>query len=248
MNHRTSASIRRQRRNVSRSLTWSLPLMTIVLAVLAISACKSGSVGRGGHGSESDAGRMARYQRSLNLHVAMIPKGRYGRHLHRPMRAKYITVHSTQTYQSHADADHFARALARGNLTATHNLLGYLTWHFSVDESQVYQHLPLNERGEHADYEGNGNKKSIGIEMCENSGNSRSATVDRTTRLIAALMKEYNIPLSNVVPHHHWEQIRPRTGKNLGHKSCPHFLMDNGRPGARWQGFLQKVAGERARL
>ena len=84
-----------------------------------------------------------------------------------------------------------------------------------------------------ADYEGNGNKKSVGIEMCENRGNSRTATVARTAKLCAALMKEYNIPLSRVVPHYHWERIRPRTGKNLGHKSCPHFLMDKGKPGAK---------------
>ena len=178
----------------------------------------------------------------------MIPKGKYGRHLYRPMRPTYITVHSTQTYVSNANAAHFARALANGNLTATHNLLGYLTWHFSVDQSSIYQHLPLNERGEHADYEG-GSKTSIGIEMCENRGNSRAATLDRTAKLIAVLMKEYRIPLSNVVPHQHWVQIRPRTGKNLGHKDCPNFLMDNGKPGAKWQAFLAQVrARERRKL
>ncbi len=210
--------------------------------LLGFVACQSGAgVGTGGSDLASHAGR-------LNLHVAMIPKGRHGRHIHRPMRSTHITVHSTQTYVPSADAAHFARALANGNLTATHNLLGYLTWHFTVDESSVYQHLPLNERGEHADYEGPGNRTSIGIEMCENRGNSRAATVERTAKLVAALMKEYRIPLSNVVPHQHWVQVRPRTGKNLGHKNCPHFLMDNGRPGAKWQGFLAQVERERRRL
>ena len=129
----------------------------------------------------------------------------------------------------------------KGYLTATNNLLGYLTWHFTVDQSYIYQSLPCNERGEHADYEGPGNRTSIGIEMCENRGNSRSATVERTAKLVAVLMVQYGIPLSRVVPHYHWERIQPKTGKNIGHKNCPHFLMDNGRPGKKWQDFLAKV-------
>ncbi|MEM8956037.1 MAG: N-acetylmuramoyl-L-alanine amidase, partial [Verrucomicrobiota bacterium] len=198
-------------------------------------------------------GAMAKYASTLNLRTElMIPKGQFGRKYHRPMKPIYITVHSTQSYAPNANARTHANALKNGYLEATHNLLGYLTWHFSVDEAFVYQSLPTNERGEHADYEGMGNKKSIGIEMCENRGNSRQATVDRTAKLVAVLMAEHGIPLNRVVPHYHWERIRPKTGRNLGHKSCPHFLMDNGKPGAKWQGFLvqvdreyRKVRGER---
>ena len=217
-----------------------IPAIIVLGVLLVIAACAGTSGGAGGG--------LSRYSEQLNLHVALIPKGKYGRRLHRPMRPTYITVHSTATYPSFADADHFARALSRGYLKASNNLLGYLTWHFTVDESSVYQHLPLNERGEHADYEGKGNKKSIGIEMCENRGNSRSRTIERTARLVAILMKQRNIPISRVVPHYHWERIQPRTGKNIGRKSCPHFLMDNGRPGAKWQAFLNKVQGYRNRL
>jgi N-acetylmuramoyl-L-alanine amidase len=211
--------------------------------VLAVGGCSStGGPGRGS-GGLGGRGSLARNAANLGIRVDLIPEGRYGRHLKRPMRPRFITVHATETYGSSANAATMARALRNGNLTATHNLLGYLTWHFSVDQGSVYQSLPLNERGEHADYEGQGNKESIGIEMCENRGNSITATVDRTAKLCAVLMAEYGIPLQNVVPHYHWEQIRPRTGKNLGHKSCPHFLMDNGKPGAKWQGFLRKVDG-----
>ena len=54
-------------------------------------------------------------------------------------------------------------------------------------------------------------------------------------------MKEYNIPLQKVVPHQHWRMIRYSDKKNLGHKNCPHFLLDHGKPGPKWQAFLQKV-------
>jgi N-acetylmuramoyl-L-alanine amidase len=43
--------------------------------------------------------------------------------------------------------------------------------------------------------------------------------------------------LQNVVAHYHW----PRRGKTPPNKNCPHFLMDHGRPGAKWQTFLRRV-------
>ena len=175
-----------------------------------------------------------------------IPKGRYGRKLHRPMNPRYITVHSTQNYDG--DAWDHARALERGKLRAPKRLggnrIGYLTWHFTVQEDVVMQHLPTNEQGEHADFDGVGNNQSIGIEMCEHRGNSRSQTLQRTAKLCASLMHQYNLPLRSVVPHYHW----PRKGMNPMHKNCPHFLMTNGRPGRKWNDFLKMVKSEYDRI
>ncbi|MGI9242269.1 MAG: peptidoglycan recognition protein family protein, partial [Verrucomicrobiales bacterium] len=112
---------------------------------------------------------------------------------------------------------------------------------FTVDESHVIQSLPCNERGQHADYEGPGNVYSIGIEMCEHSKNDRAKTLDRTARLCALLMAEYDIPLQHIVPHYHWPRIRFGDKKDLGRKNCPHFLLDDGKPGKKWQAFLDQV-------
>ncbi|MFT6864036.1 MAG: N-acetylmuramoyl-L-alanine amidase [Akkermansiaceae bacterium] len=184
----------------------------------------------------------AKFQRSaLKITKALIPEGRYGRRKTRNIRPRYITIHSTQNYGSGADARTHARLLQRGGLKSQNNSLGYLTWHFTVDAKSVYQSLPTNERGQHADYEGKGNRKSVGIEMCEHRGNSRAATLDRTARLTAELMRRYHIPASHVVPHQHWRRIRFSDGKNLGRKNCPHFLMTNGKPGAKWQAFIKLV-------
>ena len=79
--------------------------------------------------------------------------------------------------------------------------------------------------------------------MCENAVNSRAATLDRTARLTAELIRRYKIPLKNVVPHQHWERIRFNDGKNLGHKNYPHFLMTNGKPGPKWDVFLAQFKG-----
>jgi len=116
--------------------------------------------------------------------------------------------------------------------------LGKISWHFTTDENVAIQHLPTTEEGNHAEnYRGPGNQHSIGIEMCEHPGNSKTATIERTAKLTAYLMKKHNIPLRNVKPHYHW----PRPGKNPPNKNCPHFLLDNKRPGVKWQGFLNKV-------
>jgi len=171
----------------------------------------------------------------------MITAGQYGRKQMRPMKPRYITVHTTQSYGRGAGALTHAKILKRGGLTSSNNSLGYLTWHFSVDSHSVYQSLPTNEQGQHADYEGAGNRYSIGIEMCENRDGSFTATRARTAKLVANLMKQHNIPISRVVGHCHWERIRYSDGKNLGFKNCPKPLLNNGKYGAKWESFLKQV-------
>ena len=171
--------------------------------------------------------------RSINLRRSYIPRGRYGRRKHRPMKPTYITIHSTQNYSG--DAWDHAKALRRGAIRG--GTIGYLCWHFTVQEDVAVQHIPTSERGEHADYDGPGNRKSIAIEMCEHRGNSQSRTIDRTAKLTASLMYHHKIPLSRVVPHYHW----PRRGHSPAHKNCPHYLLENGRPGATWAWFKGRV-------
>jgi len=179
--------------------------------------------------------------KQVNLKRDYIPYGRHARKYRRRMNPRYITIHSTQNYSPSANAWQHSKALKNGKLRARKrvggNRIGYLVWHYSIDQSVVVQHLPDNEQGEHADFNGPGNNYSLGLEMCENRGNSRSRTVERTAKLTAYLMKKHNIPLKNVVPHYHW----PRRGLSKPNKNCPHFLLDNGRPGAKWRAFQAKV-------
>lgn len=179
---------------------------------------------------------------SPKITQSLIPAGQHGRHRMLKMKPSYITIHSTQNFSAGANAAGHAKALATGSLKSKHNSLGYLTWHYTVDQRSIYQSLPDTESGQHADYDGPGNRSSIGIEMCENKGNSREQTLQNTAHLTAWLMEKYNIPLKNVVPHYHWRRIRSSDKKDIGHKACPHFLMDNGKPGEKWQGFLNRVA------
>lgn len=215
-------------------------LACAILASILVACAPSPSINSNGSANAGSA-QVSRGQlyREVRVKKMYIRKGTYGRKIHRSMSPRYITVHSTQNYSG--DAYDHAKALRNGKLRARKriggNRIGYLTWHFTVQDDVAIQHIPTNEQGEHADFDGIGNNYSIGIEMCEHRGNSREQTLDRTAKLCASLMNEYNIPLRNVVPHYHW----PRKGTSPLHKNCPHFLLDNGKPGRKWRDFQNKV-------
>lgn len=179
--------------------------------------------------------------REVKVFKDLIPSGTHARKNNKSMRPRYITIHSTQNYSTGADAWRHSLAQKNGKLRASKrkngNRIGYLSWHYTIDQDVVVQHLPDNEQGEHADFDGPGNNYSLGLEMCENSGNSRSQTMERTAKLVAYLMYRHRIPIGNVVPHYHWR----REGLSQPHKNCPHFLLDNGIPGRKWAAYLAKI-------
>ncbi|APT45552.1 N-acetylmuramoyl-L-alanine amidase [Bacillus safensis] len=148
---------------------------------------------------------------------AFIPK----QHRNRPgntMKPLYITVHNTSNSAKGANAASHAAFVARSSTG--------VSWHYTVDDQVIYQHLPLNENGWHAgDGRGTGNMKSIGIEICENADGSFEQAVENAQWLIRKLMGDFRIPLSNVVPHKHWSG-----------KECPRKLL------GRWDQFKAGIA------
>jgi len=216
------------------------PFLLLPIAAALLASC-SVSPGPAGPSSQAPAS-----WGDMRVTSALVEKGKYGRSRIRVMTPRYVTIHATEDPGANARLE--AECLIHGNNKGPHNSLGYIIWHFSVDDHSIYQHQPCNEQGQHADYEGQGNRESIGIEMCENRGNSREITLDKTAKLAALLMKQYNIPLSNVVPHQHWLMIRYDDHKDLGHKTCPHFLVQHGESDPNWQAFLARVARYRAQL
>jgi len=60
------------------------------------------------------------------------------------MDPSYITVHNTANPDKGADAQMHARYLLNGAGGR------YVSWHFTVDDHSIYQHLPLDESGWHA--------------------------------------------------------------------------------------------------
>lgn len=155
----------------------------------------------------------------MNIIEDFIPKGR----ANRPeiaMNPVYITVHDTGNRSVGADARMHAKYVK-----TTDDLV---SWHYTVDEDFIYQHLPLSEVGWHAgDGNGDGNMKSIGIEICMNPDGNRQLAEEKAIKLIVYLMKKYNIPIQNVVMHNRW------SGKN-----CPEMIRsrENG-----WDNFVARI-------
>lgn len=138
------------------------------------------------------------------------------------MTPKFITIHET------ANTSKGANAAAHANLLYSGNQSRQASWHFTVDDRSIYQHLPTNEIGFHAgDGKGTGNRQSIGIEICVNRDGDFTKAKSNAAWLVRHLMDKHHISISNVVQHHRW------SGKN-----CPANLRKSG-----WSSFINQVKG-----
>jgi N-acetylmuramoyl-L-alanine amidase len=160
----------------------------------------------------------------MNIIQDFIPPGRKNRPgKTNPM--KYVTIHNTGNTAKSANAKSHALYI-KSDAAAN----APVSWHYTVDETCVYQHLPDNETGYHAgDGSGAGNKQSIGIEICMNSDGDLLGATDLAVQLVAILCEKHNIPIENIKQHNNW------SGKN-----CPEMLR-NGKPYS-WSAFIEKVS------
>lgn len=109
------------------------------------------------------------------------------------------------------------------------------SYHVAVDDVNVVLAIPFNRNAWHAgDGNGNGNRKTIGIEICySKSGGTKFDNAEKNAaKYIATLLKDYGWTIKNVYRHKDW------SGKN-----CPHRTMANG-----WERFLNMVQDELNKL
>lgn len=135
----------------------------------------------------------------------------------------YITIHNTDNYNKGANAK------AHGNYLK--NVDSKVSWHYTVDDTYIVQHLSDNECGYHTGdgmSEKSGNRNSIGVEICVNKDGDLLKATENAVELVKKLMKAYNIPIENVVQHYHWSG-----------KDCPHELR-LGNPYS-WETFINKI-------
>lgn len=138
----------------------------------------------------------------------------------------YITIHETGNSSAGADAAAHGKYLASSTGEAS-----LTSWHYTVDDHAIVQHLPDNETAYHAGdgATGPGNATSIGVEICVNSDGDFARAKANAAALVRLLMAEHGIPLANMVQHNHWN------GKN-----CPATIRST--PGA-WEDFLALCGG-----
>lgn len=161
----------------------------------------------------------------MNIVKDFIPVGRRNRPGYKMRGPNYITVHSTANTSAGANARAHGKYLkgAAANIPAS--------WHFTVDDKEIRQHLPVTEVGWHAGdgSNGTGNRESIALEICENrDGNSQQA-IANAAWLVAKMLKDHGLSKDRVRQHYDW------SGKN-----CPRVLRN--KPGG-WADFLAAVEG-----
>lgn len=103
------------------------------------------------------------------------------------------------------------------------------SFHFAVDDVEVWQGLPLDRNGWHAGdgASGQGNRKHIGIEICysKSGGEKFTKAESNAIDLIVQLLKERN-----------WNTNQVKKHQDFSGKYCPHRTLDLG-----WERFINTI-------
>jgi len=138
---------------------------------------------------------------------------------------RWIVIHTTGNSTNGANAKNHAKYLQSLAKAGSK----YLSWHYTVDDSEIYHHLPDNEIAWHAGdgrKDDGGNISGIGIEICVNADGDFDKAVLNAAMLTAKLINENGFSIANVKQHYDF------SGKN-----CPKELRESD----RWQNFLSLV-------
>ena len=137
----------------------------------------------------------------------------------------WIVVHETANTAPGAGALSHANYL--WNAAQAGNILN-TSWHYTIDDKALYQHIPLDEIAYHAGdgstlptkngvYFGGGNRNGIGIETSVAQDGDNYRVWQRTAKLSAQLMKQYNLPLTQLSYH-----------QDFSGKICPQSIIRGG--------------------
>lgn len=142
-------------------------------------------------------------------------------------RIKYIVIHET------GNAGRNANAASHNNFLHDNADLQTTSWHYTVDDHEIYHHIPDNEIAFHAGdklREDGGNVNGIGIEMCVNPESDYETTLQNAAKLAAFLMDTYHLKDDALKKH-----------QDFSGKNCPEILIETG----RWNAFAELVQSYR---
>ena len=134
------------------------------------------------------------------------------------MTPEGITVHNTA---NNASAENEIKYMIGNNKQ--------VSYHYAVDDKEIIQGILENRNAWHAgDVNGNGNRKTIGIEICYSTGDKAKfeKAQENAAEFVAYKLKEYGWDTDKVYTHKHW------SGKH-----CPHRTLDE----YGWEYFINLV-------
>jgi N-acetylmuramoyl-L-alanine amidase len=142
----------------------------------------------------------------------------------------YVVVHETANTSVGQGALAHANYLYNGAINSS----VFVSWHYTMDDKEVYQHVPLDEIAYHAgdgstlagttwtdrygnEHIGGGNRNGIGIETSVAEDGDNYRVWQRTAKLAAQLLLEYNLPVDHMKYHNHFSG-----------KMCPQSMLRGG--------------------
>lgn len=154
---------------------------------------------------------------SANVIVDILPKGKVIPNV--KINPTSITIHMTGNVGAAAKNNH--------NYMKNCNKNGsrIASWHFTVDDKEIYQAQSTNYKCYHAGCT-NGNNTSIGIEICMFNDKERQLQAYKNAiELVKILMAYHKFDTSKVKRHYDWTK-----------KHCPAWLQE-GKWGYTWSWF-----------
>ena len=149
----------------------------------------------------------------VDMYTQLVPEGDAARpQIER--RIKYIVLHETGNTSRGADAKAHSTYL-------TENNKGTTSWHYTVDDTCIYHHIPDTEVAWHAGdslAKDGGNLCGIGVEICVNRDGDFERAFDNAARLCAYLIDVYHLSVEDIKQH----------GDFIS-KNCPETIRDEGR-------------------
>ena len=145
----------------------------------------------------------------VTVHTSILERGKDTR-IGVKRKIKYIVLHETDNVDKGANAKCHANYLVKNSDFPK-------SWHYTVDSKEIYHHVPDNEVAYHA-ADRIGNLNGIGIELCVNKDGDFEKTFENATKLVAYLIKEYNLDINSIKTH-----------QDFSGKFCPRNILQNNR-------------------
>lgn len=151
--------------------------------------------------------------------------------------ASYYTQHETGNPRAGTGAAMHSRYMHQGAIAYDQNGRPYsqqLGYHFTNDDTEIVQMIPVNENAWHAgDSGGNGNFDSIANELCVNEDADKARARWIAEWLCAAITEAMQIAQANIKQHGWWSG-----------KDCPAIIRREN----YWTTYLANVARNRTTL
>lgn len=154
---------------------------------------------------------------NIQINQNLVPPAKYSLKCPHEMSPEGLCIHNTAN-----------DAPAKNEISYMVGNANQTSFHFAVDDKEIWQGLPLDRAGWHAgDGNGAGNRKHIGIEICysKSGGDRFNKAEDRAVELVVHLLKQRG-----------WGTDRVKKHQDFSGKYCPHRTLDLG-----WGRFIKKI-------